>query len=115
VYVDIAAQPGAQITLDADYGELALYSVDNDLIVGAQTLPAHAIGVLAPGNAVTVSTPQGARFVLIGGAPLESKRFMWWNFASSSKERIEQAKADWTAQRIGQIPGETEWIALPQK
>ncbi|MGL4575614.1 MAG: pirin family protein [Burkholderiaceae bacterium] len=115
VYVDIAAQAGAQIALDADYAELALYSVDNDLTVGAQTLPAHTVGVLAQGSAVTISAAQGARFVLIGGAPLESKRFMWWNFVSSSKERIEQAKTDWAAQCMGQIAGETEWIPLPQK
>jgi hypothetical protein len=54
--------------------------------------------------------------VLIGGAPLDGgHRFMWWNFVSSSKERIEQAKADWAAQRTGQVPGEHEWIPLPTR
>jgi redox-sensitive bicupin YhaK (pirin superfamily) len=66
-------------------------------------------------ESVIISAPEGARFVIIGGAPLENRRFMWWNFVSSSKERIEQAKADWVAQRMGQIAGETEWIALPAK
>jgi redox-sensitive bicupin YhaK (pirin superfamily) len=116
VYVDFGAQPGAQIMLEAGYPELALYSVDNDLLIGTQTLPAHTIGVLANSDApITLSAPNGARFVLIGGTPLESRRFMWWNFVSSSKERIEQAKADWAAQRLGTIPGETEWIPLPSK
>jgi redox-sensitive bicupin YhaK (pirin superfamily) len=116
VYIDFIAQADARIALDVNYPELALYSVDHDLAIGTQTLPAHTISVLALSSTpVTVTAPQGARFVLIGGAVLESRRLMWWNFVSSSKERIEQAKADWAAQRMGQIPGETEWIPLPLK
>ena len=75
-------------------------------------VPAHTLAVLAPGKA-TIVAPQGARYVVIGGAPLDGPRFIWWNFVSSSKARIEQAKDDWTAQRIGTIPGEHEWIPLP--
>ena len=51
--------------------------------------------------------------MLVGGAPLDGERFLWWNFVSSSKERIEAAKDDWRAQRFGRVPGETEWIPLP--
>jgi redox-sensitive bicupin YhaK (pirin superfamily) len=116
MYADVAAQPGAYITLTHGDAELAIYSVDNDLLVNTQTLAAHTLGVIAQDSeSVIISAPEGARFVIIGGAPLENRRFMWWNFVSSSKERIEQAKADWVAQRMGQIPGETEWIALPAK
>jgi redox-sensitive bicupin YhaK (pirin superfamily) len=116
LYVDVAAQPGARITLTQSDAELAVYSVDNGLTVGTQLLAAHTLGVIAQeAESVIISAPQGARFVIIGGAPLESRRFMWWNFVSSSKERIEQAKADWAAQRMGQIPGETEWMPLPVK
>ena len=53
-----------------------------------------------------------ARFAVIGGTPL-GPRHMWWNFVSSRKERIIQASADWEAQRMGRVPGETEFIALP--
>jgi hypothetical protein len=54
-----------------------------------------------------------ARMVLIGGAPLDGPRFMWWNFVSSSRERIVQAASEWDAQHTPRIPGETEWIPLP--
>jgi len=50
---------------------------------------------------------------VIGGEPLDGHRIVWWNFVSSSKERVERAKADWQAQRMGKIPGEHEWIPLP--
>ena len=65
--------------------------------------------------AATITAPQGARYVVIGGAPLDGTRFMWWNYVSSRRERIEQAKDDWRAQRMGQVPGETEFIPLPEK
>ena len=55
------------------------------------------------------------RMMLLGGAPLDGHRHVWWNFVSSSRERIEQAKADWQARRIGQVPGETEFIPLPDR
>jgi redox-sensitive bicupin YhaK (pirin superfamily) len=51
--------------------------------------------------------------MLIGGEPLDGPRHIWWNFVSSSKDRIEQAKADWKSGRFGQVPGETEFIPLP--
>ena len=79
----------------------------------APTFLRTSLAVVAPGNATTIVAPQGARYVVIGGAPLDGPRFIWWNFVSSSKERIEQAKPDWTAQRMGTIPGEHEWIPLP--
>jgi hypothetical protein len=53
--------------------------------------------------------------VLIGGEPLDGHRFIWWNFVSSSKERITQAADMWTKQQMGQIPGETEWVPLPEQ
>ena len=53
--------------------------------------------------------------IKVGGAPLDGKRHVWWNFVSSSRERIEQAKSDWTAQRFGSVPGESEFIPLPDK
>jgi redox-sensitive bicupin YhaK (pirin superfamily) len=51
--------------------------------------------------------------MLLGGEPLDGPRYVWWNFVSSSRERIEQAKADWSAQRLGAVPGENEFIPLP--
>ena len=93
--------------------ELAVYSVDQPLQVDGDAVPAFSMAVLAPGTGATIEAPRGARYVVIGGEPLDAPRTIWWNFVSSRKERIEQAKADWSAQRMGTIAGEHEWIPLP--
>jgi redox-sensitive bicupin YhaK (pirin superfamily) len=101
--------------MDADRNHLerALYSVDNPLTVDGTAVPAFTMARLRPGMPSTIVAPQGAHFVVIGGEPLDGPRFLWWNFVSSSKARIEQAKEDWTQQRMGTIPDEHEWIPLP--
>ncbi len=58
---------------------------------------------------------QGAKLMLLGGAPLDGARHVWWNFVSSSKERIEQAKADWKEGRFASVPGDKEFIPLPDR
>ena len=69
---------------------------------------------LEPGTNARVSTATGVQFVVIGGAPLDGHRFIFWNFVSSSKERLAQAADDWEQQRYAKVPGETEWIPLPK-
>jgi hypothetical protein len=64
---------------------------------------------------VTVSAIEAARLVLLGGEPLDEPRHLWWNFVSSSAQRIEQAKADWRESRFAMVPGETEFIPLPDE
>ena len=71
------------------------------------------MAVLRPGTATTIHAQGPARFVVIGGEPLDAYRHMWWNFVSSRKERIIQASADWEAQTMGHVPGEAEFIPLP--
>ena len=115
LYVDFEAATDAAFTLPSDDIERALYCVSGTLQVdGVQIEPFH-LGVLTPGQAVTVRTSGAARFVLLGGEPLDGHRFMWWNFVSSRKERIEQAKDDWRMQRMGAIDGETEFVPLPER
>lgn len=114
LYLDVAADPGATLELLEGAGghERAVYSVDEPLRIDGTDVPAHTLAVLAEGKAA-ITAPKGARYVVIGGAPLDGPRFIWWNFVSSTKERIEWAKQEWTAQRMGNIPGEHEWIPLP--
>jgi redox-sensitive bicupin YhaK (pirin superfamily) len=116
LYLDVDAQTGATLVLppseDAGF-EQAVYSVGEPLQVDGDTVPAFSMAVLAPGTGATIEAPRGARYVVIGGEPLDAPRTIWWNFVSSRRERIEQAKADWTAQRMGIIAGEHEWIPLP--
>ncbi|MEO8506043.1 MAG: pirin family protein [Betaproteobacteria bacterium] len=113
LYVDVRAARGASFTLPATADERAVYGVDEPLLVDGTEVAAHTLVILAPHAAATIVAPRGARYVVIGGAPLDGPRHLWWNFVSTSQERIERAKEDWKQQRIGQIPGEREWIPLP--
>jgi redox-sensitive bicupin YhaK (pirin superfamily) len=117
LYVDIAAEAGRSFVVPRGESgsncERALYSVDHPVVVDGAEVPAFTLAVLAPGAESTVVAPRGARYVVIGGEPLDGPRVIWWNYVSSSKERIERAKDDWTRQQMGQIPGEHEWIPLP--
>jgi redox-sensitive bicupin YhaK (pirin superfamily) len=111
LYLDIGLRPGAQLQLPLAT-ERAVYAVNAPFTLDGDTLPARQMVVLHPGEQPLLGAPEGARVVLIGGDPL-GHRFMVWNFVSSRKERIEQAKDDWRAQRFDPVPGETEFIPLP--
>ena len=113
LYLDVTLPAGGAMTLSALAPELALYPVLGGLSLDGQPLPAHTMAVLQPEQAITATATQAARFVVIGGEPLDGPCHMWWNFVSSRKERIIQASADWEAQRMGQVPGEHEFIPLP--
>jgi len=102
-----------RFSLPAEYAERAVYALDADLQIDGEALAARRMAVLVPGRAVEISAAQPARAVFFGGAPLDGERHLYWNFVSSSRERIEQAKQDWIAQRFAHIPGETEFIPLP--
>ena len=111
LYLDIALQAGAVLQLPLAR-ERALYAVDAPFTLDGQVQPAQRMVVLEPGEQPLLGAPTAARVVLIGGEPL-GRRFMVWNFVSSRRERIEQAKDDWRAQRFETVPGETEFIPLP--
>jgi redox-sensitive bicupin YhaK (pirin superfamily) len=115
VYLDIRLAAGEPLDLPPLADELALYAVDGDLQVDGEAVAARTLAVLAPGVAARISASADARFVVIGGDPLDGRRFIWWNFVSSRKERIAQAGDDWAAQRMGQVAGETEFIPLPPR
>jgi redox-sensitive bicupin YhaK (pirin superfamily) len=114
LYVDAQLQAGAQLQLPAEHEQRAVYPVDAAVIVAGERGEPGSLVVLAPGAPVTLDAPAAARVMLLGGAPLDGERFIWWNFVSSSQERIEQAKADWRAQRFAGVAGETEFIPLPE-
>ncbi len=114
LYLDVQLPAGGRLALPALAPEQALYLVQGALTCDGQALPAQQMVVLGASGAELVAQ-EAARLVVIGGAPLDAPRHMWWNFVSSRKERILQAAADWEAQRLGQVPGETEFIPLPEK
>lgn len=114
-YVDIQLQPGARIEFPADYAERAIYVVEGRLDLGRDgAFDAGELLVLKPGKPVVLAAgTTNVRAVLLGGEPMDGPRYLTWNFVSSSAERIEQAKQDWQEQRFAQVPGETEFIPLP--
>jgi hypothetical protein len=113
LYLDIQLPAGGQFELPPLAAEMAVYAVQAGLLIDGQPVPSQQMVVLG-GDAVRLSASEAARLVVIGGAVLDAPRHMWWNFVSSRKERIAQAAADWQAQRMGQVPGETEFIPLPE-
>jgi redox-sensitive bicupin YhaK (pirin superfamily) len=114
-YVDLQLSPGARIDVPPDYPEQAIYVAEGRLDLGADgVFEAGRLLVLRPGVTLTLAAgPQGARAMLLGGEPMDGPRYLTWNFVASSAERIEQAKDDWRAGRFAQVPGETEFIPLP--
>jgi hypothetical protein len=115
VYLDIRLAAGEHLDLPPLADELALYAVDGDLEVDGEAVAARTLAILTPGVVAKISASAAARFVVMGGDPLDGHRFIWWNFVSSRKERIVQAGDDWAAQTMGQVAGETEFIPLPQR
>jgi redox-sensitive bicupin YhaK (pirin superfamily) len=113
LYLDLWLPAGGRMELPALAAEMALYCVEGGLEVDDEALPEQHMGVLEPGRPAALFAPAGARAVLVGGAPLDAPRLMWWNFVSSRKERILQASADWEAMRMGTVPGDPEFIPLP--
>jgi redox-sensitive bicupin YhaK (pirin superfamily) len=113
VYLDLWLPAGGRMELPAYEGESALYPVEGGIEIDGEPLPERQMGVLASGQPAALFAPTGARAVLVGGAPLDAPRHMWWNFVSSRKERIVRASADWEAMRMGSVPGETDFIPLP--
>ena len=115
LYLDVKLPQGAKLDLPLLAQEMALYVVEGGLQVNDQSVPADTMAVLGAQQPARLSATSPARLVVIGGAALDAPRAMWWNFVSSRKERIVQAADDWQAQRMGQVPGETEFIPLPEK
>ena len=113
LYLDMALSAGDGFPLPLAE-ERAVYVVEGDAQLDGEDIPPGRMVVLAPGEEPMLSATTEARVVLIGGAPL-GHRHMWWNFVSSRKERIVQAADDWAAQRFATVPGETEFIPLPER
>ncbi|MFN3231875.1 MAG: pirin family protein [Alphaproteobacteria bacterium] len=112
-YLDADMPARTSLRLPSEYEERALYVADGQIDLGGETLETGQMAVVTPDVAVTVKTHQNSRVMLLGGAPLDGPRLIWWNLVSSSQDRIDQAKRDWQDQKMGQVPGETEFIPLP--
>lgn len=112
LYLECLLQAGAHLDLPEDYAELALYVVSGKVSVEAQTYPIGVMAVAAAGRSVQIQASEDSRVMVIGGDGL-GQRTVWWNLVSSSKARIEQAKDDWREGRFDKVPGDDEFIPLP--
>ncbi|HVF41832.1 MAG TPA: pirin family protein [Pyrinomonadaceae bacterium] len=118
-YADAELNAGSRLQVPAGQEERAAYVVGGEVALsreGGATFGAGQLMVFKPGAEVTLEAhaSSGARVMLLGGEPLDGRRHIWWNFVSSSQERIEQAKEDWKAGRFAPVPDETESIPLPR-
>lgn len=113
-YVDAALEPAAKLPLSADHEERAIYVADGSIDIAGDAFDAGQLLVLHPGDNITLTARTAARVLLLGGEPMDGPRYIWWNFVSSSKERIEEAKNAWREGRFDAVPGdESEFIPLP--
>lgn len=115
IYADIQLSPGGRIPIDPSADERAIYVSGGDAMLDGLMLIPQTLYVLRPGTSATLMSVDGGRVVLCGGEVFTSPRHVWWNFVSSSQERLMQAREDWEAMRFPLIPGDDqEFIPIPQ-
>ena len=116
IYAEIDLGPGGAVPVDAETDERAVMLVGGEASIDGHPLELYALVVLKPGEPMTLSSERGGKVMLLGGEAFSSHRYVFWNFVSSSRERIEQAKEDWKAGRFPMVPGDAEeFIPLPDK
>lgn len=114
IYAEIMLAPGGAIPVDAEADERGVMLVGGEAELDGMPLALFDLVVLKPGEAMTLSSAAGGLAMLLGGEAFSSRRHVWWNFVSSDRERINQAKEDWREGRFAKVPGdETEFIPLP--
>jgi redox-sensitive bicupin YhaK (pirin superfamily) len=114
IYADVHLAAGATLTVPAEHEERGVYVLSGDVEIAGDRFEPGAMLALKPGAPVDVRAPAAAHLMVLGGEPADGPRHIWWNFVSSSAERIEQAKADWKAGRFAKVAGDDEFIPLPE-
>ena len=114
IYAEILMGPGGAIPIDAEADERAVMLVGGEASLDGTPLRLYGLTILAPGAAMQLTSKAGGRVMLLGGEAFRTPRHVWWNFVSSSRERINQAKDDWRQGRFPKVPGDTEeFIPIP--
>jgi redox-sensitive bicupin YhaK (pirin superfamily) len=112
LYLECVIPKGSELTLPDQYAEIGAYVVSGSVMIDDRTYGEGVMAVGGAGAAMTLTADEESRVMVVGGEPL-GERHIYWNFVSSSKDRIEQAKSDWRERKFGKIPGEHEFIPLP--
>ncbi|HUG61790.1 MAG TPA: pirin family protein [Methylomirabilota bacterium] len=113
IYADAILEAGASLPIPAAHEERAVYTLTGTVEIAGNRFEAGQLLVFRPGDEITVTAVEASRFLVLGGEPMDGPRHIWWNFVHSDKDRIEEAKAAWKAQRFDPVPDETEFIPLP--
>jgi redox-sensitive bicupin YhaK (pirin superfamily) len=114
LYLEVRLPAGAELALPNDASERAAYVTEGAVAIGGREYGEGTLAVARTGADVRVRATEPSRLMVVGGEPL-GPRHIWWNFVSSSKQRIEQAKRDWAEGRLGKVPGDDEFIPLPDR
>lgn len=114
LYVEVNLEPGQSVALP-NAEELAVYVVEGSVAINREFVDAGVLAILQSGSSGKVSARTQAKIMFAGGDALEGERIIWWNFVSSSRERLERAKEDWRMQRFDTVPGETDFVPLPER
>lgn len=112
-YIEAAMSAGSSLPVPQNSTELALYVVEGLVEIDGVEIKQHHMAILDTNCEISIKASQDSRIALIGGEPL-GDRHLFWNLVSTSKERVEQAKQDWKEGRFEKVPGETEFIPLPE-
>jgi redox-sensitive bicupin YhaK (pirin superfamily) len=112
-YADVSLSAGASVPLDPVHDERAIYVVAGEVEIAGDAFGPAQLLVFRAGDRITIRAKSNARFMALGGEPMDGPRYIWWNFVSSRKDRIEQAKADWKMAGFDAVPGDPEFIPLP--
>jgi redox-sensitive bicupin YhaK (pirin superfamily) len=116
LFADVHLTTGGALPLDADHEERAIYVIEGEIDISGDTFGSDKLLVFKPDDRITIRARTDTHLVVFGGEPMDGPRHIWWNFVSSRKDRIEQAKAEWTAGHFQKVPGdEIEFIPLPEK
>ncbi len=113
-YVALEMQPGARIAAPPEHEQRGVYTVAGEIRIAGELLPERHLAVLPSGATLPIEAPAGARAMLLGGMPLEGDHLIWWNFVASSRALIDAASKRWREQAFPPVPGETEFIPLPE-
>ena len=114
LYAEAVLAPGAILPLDPDHEERAVYVVSGEIDIAGDSFGPGRLLIFRPGDRISILALSNTRLMLVGGEPMDGPRHIWWNFVSSSKERIDQAKEAWRQGRFDAVPGESEFIPLPE-
>ncbi|HXF17561.1 MAG TPA: pirin family protein [Burkholderiales bacterium] len=112
-YADVVMQAGASVTVPDEHAQRAAYIVEGEIEIERRKFGEGALLLFEEGEPARLRASGASRVAVLGGAPLDGERHIWWNFVASSPERIERAKRDWANGMFARIPGETEFIPLP--